>query len=140
MAYNVDVEYENTIKLYQNNNYVIISQTDNTTIMLSHDFQKMAGKLSNVNALASSLQGNSKDAISNANTAHNEAQTYKTNYQVIIRITKTGVVDVSGYTLDKRTETNNKRKFTKKEIGIILGICAVLFPLIIFLLIYFESH
>ena len=89
----VEEEYEKTITLYLKNDYQIVSQSADTTIMLSPKFQKRAGFTSFANAMAG---GPAQSMAASANVQRQQAK-----FQVTIRITKTGQLQVIGYTLDQ---------------------------------------
>ena len=89
----VEEEYEKAIALYLENDYTIVSQSADTTILLSPKFGKKTGFGSAMNAM---VGGPAQSMAYNANMQRQQAK-----FQVTIRITKTGELQIIGYTLDK---------------------------------------
>ena len=95
-------EYENTIALYLENGYEIVNQSADSTILLSSNFRKGA----RMEAFAGSLNSGTGGAIQRQ-SLHN---TQIAKYQVTIRITKTGGLQITSYTLDKHKRGGLGRK------------------------------
>jgi membrane protein insertase Oxa1/YidC/SpoIIIJ len=133
--------YEKAIQLYLNNDYHIVQQNDNSTILLSSRYSKLAKYLQisgNIGSGISNMFGNIKDNINNASnvsSSFNVHNTKQAQYQVAIRITKTGELKITGYTLDKLEKDNKQQKKMKKMFYIILLLIIVgfafIFPFII---------
>ena len=87
----VEEQYEKAIEVYLNNGYDIISQSTDTTILLSPKFRRKAGLFSFVNSVS--------NGASSAMAANMNVQNQQSKYQATIRITKTGKLQITGCTL-----------------------------------------
>jgi len=95
----VEEEYEDAIALYLNNGYMIVNQSADITILLSPKFQKEGGNTAFIGAMV----GGPVMAMA-GQIGHNSRQI---QYQVTIRITKTGELQILGYTLDKQNKKSH---------------------------------
>lgn len=133
----VEQKYENTIQLYLENGYYIVQQTSDTTIMLSKDFAnnaRLSAALGGMSAAISTGPAFQNNAVHNAHTAaYSKANLEQHDYEVVIRITKTGELSITGCTLEKLQE----KRVREGKIAIIfligLGIFAIFLLVLLFI-------
>ena len=139
MATKVEQEYENTIELYLDNGYQIVSQTDNSTIMLSDDIElarkdiRFAHAVMGVGSVIASGQRTNSSVLS-MDTNIAAASVQGVDFQVNIRITKTGKLQVSGYTLEthkKNKSVRDKLSNKSKKGAYVGGIIILIFSLLL---------
>ena len=146
MATRLEQEYENTIQLYIKNGYQVVSENNNTTIMFAAKlFQKYANDMSRrmtANASIASVGDayGGRHSAASATTAwhsasanaHSTANIQKSNYEVAIRMTKTGKVDVSGFTLEKLSEyMKNQQKQEESTAKVVAWLLAILLGMLV---------
>ena len=99
----VEVEYEKAIALYLEHGYEIVNQSAESTILLSSNFRKDA----TANAFFRGMTDGTVGSIQSSSIQN----TRISQYQVTIRITKTGDLQITGYTLDKHGKGTKSRKW-----------------------------
>lgn len=121
--FDIEEEYEKAINLYLENGYQIVAQQENATILQSDAIKG--------DRLASGIGGAIAGSPTTVATMATAVNTRQNEYQVTIRITKTGQLQITGYTLDKC-----KKHKEQMQISIIVTIIIVVVALIIVFAIF----
>lgn len=142
MATKVEQEYENTIQLYLNSGYSIVSQTDNSTILLSDDVAIAKNQARLKSYAVSGFAGAESATEMTMAGGVAAAGVQGNNFQVAIRITKTGQLQVSGYTLEKKKTFKAQTKKFNKSTNLVLMIVMLMFavPFLMVAVIMFSNN
>ena len=131
----IEAHYEAMIQLYLNNGYQIAAQAETSTMLV---FMKYIERDERIIAVSTSLTSPSATYGANVGglSSMNRGQQHK--FQVMIRITTTGQLQITGFTLEEKKSYEAKRaEGWKIAAGIVIG--GSLFFLFLFIAVLFNS-